>query len=96
MISLKDLLYSLMLISGNDSANVIADNIGGTIPFFMESVNSYPKKMGCSDTYFHNPHGLHYPNHVSSAYDMALITKRAMEFPIFRKIVSTPFYVVKS
>jgi D-alanyl-D-alanine carboxypeptidase (penicillin-binding protein 5/6) len=95
MISLKDLLYSLMLISGNDCANVIADNIGGTIPFFMESINSYLKKMGCSDTCFYNPHGLHYPDHVSTAYDMALITKRAMEFPTFRRIVSTPFYVVK-
>jgi D-alanyl-D-alanine carboxypeptidase (penicillin-binding protein 5/6) len=94
IISLKDLLYSLLLISGNDCANVIADNIGETIPSFIKSVNSYLKKIGCKNTYLYNPHGLHYPNHVTTAYDMALITKRAMEFPIFRKMVSTIFYKV--
>lgn len=90
--SLRDLLYGMMLMSGNDAANVIAQYVGGTIPEFVERLNVYLKDLGCCDTHFVNPNGLHHPNHVTTAYDMALITQEAMKHPIFRQIVRTVQY----
>ena len=86
---MKDLLLGMMVVSGNDAANVIAKAVGGTIPHFMEGMNAYLKKLGCKDTIFYNPHGLHYPKHVTTAYDMALMTCIALKDPTFREIVST-------
>ncbi len=91
-ISFDTLLYGLMLVSGNDAANVLAENIGGTVPQFMEMVNEYLKNIGCKNTQFSNPHGLTHPEHWSTAYDLALMTKRALQFPKFRKVVSTLSY----
>ena len=92
IIKLNTLLYALMLISGNDAANVIAENISGTIPLFMKELNSYITNLGCKDTFFLNPHGLHHPDHKTTAYDMAVVTQRAMQIPKFRHIVSTLSY----
>lgn len=91
---LRDLLYVMLIASANDAANVIAEHVGGTIPKFMEGLNSYVKELGCKNTNFLNPHGLHHPDQVSSARDMAIITAEAMKHPLFRKIVSTVRYNV--
>ncbi len=91
-ISLEALLHGLMLISGNDAANVIAEMAAGSVPLFMERLNEYLKEIGCKNTQFRNPHGLTDVNHSSTAYDLALITSRALKFPQFRKIVSTLRY----
>lgn len=88
-----DLLYGMLLVSANDAANVIAEHIGGTIPAFVEKMNNYLRDLGCKDTHFCNPHGLHHPNHVTTAHDMALITREALKNPLFRQIVSTLRYV---
>jgi serine-type D-Ala-D-Ala carboxypeptidase (penicillin-binding protein 5/6) len=88
-LSLRALLNGMLIASGNDAANVIAQHVGGTIPAFVEQMNAYLKEIGCKQTVFYNPHGLHHPNHLTSAYDMALITKEAMNNPNFREIVST-------
>lgn len=85
---LHDLLRGLMIVSGNDAANVIARWVGGTIPKFMEEMNAYLKNLGCSHTFFTNPHGLHHPKHQSTAYDLAIMTKEALKNPIFCDIVS--------
>lgn len=85
---LKDLLHGLLIASANDAANVIAEHVGGSIPKFMEELNAYLKKLGCKNTHFVNPHGLHHPQQLSSAYDMALIAKEAMKYPLFREIVA--------
>jgi len=87
--SLKDLLYGMMVASGNDASNLIAKNIGGTIPSFMEQLNGFLKELGCNNTTFYNPHGLHHPNHLTTAYDMALIAKEALKIPLFQEIVTT-------
>lgn len=89
---LRDLLYAMMVRSANDAANVIAQHIGGTIPRFMEALNGYLKEIGCQNTHFLNPHGLHHPDHTTTAYDQALIAAKAMKIPLFRQIVSTPRY----
>ena len=91
-LTLETLLHGLMLVSGNDAANVIAETAGGSVPEFVGKVNEFLQDLGCKNTQFRNPHGLPHPEHFSTAYDMALITKRALQLPKFRKIVSTLSY----
>lgn len=90
-----DLFFGMLLKSANDAANVLAQHVGGgKISKFMEDLNSYLKQIGCRDTHFCNPHGLHHPDHVTTAYDMALIAQHAIRDPRFRKIVSTVHYTI--
>lgn len=91
-LSMRDLLHGLMLASGNDAANVIAQHVSGTIPTFTVELNEYIKKLGCKDTNFTNPHGLHHPDHRTTAYDMALITREALKNDTFCEIVSALRY----
>jgi serine-type D-Ala-D-Ala carboxypeptidase (penicillin-binding protein 5/6) len=92
-LSLKDLLYALMLPSGGDAANVIAEYFGGgSIPRFMDALNQYLFRIGLTKTHFSNPSGLHHPDHVTTAQDMAILSMYAMKNPIFRQIVGTPHY----
>lgn len=92
-LNLETLLYGCMLVSGNDAANVIAEAIGGSVPGFMGLMNVYLQTLGCKNTQFANPHGLPHPTHLSTAYDLALIAKKALTLPFFRKVVSTLSYM---
>lgn len=92
ILSLKDLLYGLMLVSANDAANLIAQEVGGTIPQFIQELNEYLRQIGCSSTTFQNPHGLYHPKHQTTAYDMAIMSREALKNPKFREIVSTVKY----
>ena len=85
-----------MLISANDAANIIAKYVGGSISQFMADLNDYLEEIGCKNTKFRNPHGLHLPGHRTTAYDMALITCEAVKYPLFRKIIGTQRYSVPS
>ncbi|KHD85810.1 D-alanyl-D-alanine carboxypeptidase family protein [Heyndrickxia ginsengihumi] len=91
---LKDLVYGLMLRSGNDAANVIAESVGGSIEGFVFLMNQKAKEIGMKNTHFTNPSGLEDPNgeHYSTAYDMALLTRYAMQNKTYRKIAGTKFY----
>lgn len=92
-LTLRDLLYGMMVPSGNDAANVIAQFAGdGSIPLFMEGLNRYLKELGCKHTTFYNPHGLHHPQHQTTAQDMAVIAQEALKDPFFRQVVSTVRY----
>lgn len=91
--SLRNLICGLMVVSGNDAANVIANYVSGSVPKFVEEMNDYFKTLGCKNTVFMNPHGLHDPKHKTTAYDMSLITKEAMKNPTFREFVSTVRYL---
>lgn len=91
-LTFRDLLFGMMLSSANDGANVIAQFTSGTIPEFLEEMNEFLHAIGCKNTYFCNPHGLHHPKHVTTAYDMSLIAKEAMKSPTFREVVSTVRY----
>ena len=91
-LTLESLLYGLLLISGNDAANVIAENVSGSIPQFMEDLNHYLTSIGCENTSFTNPHGLTDSGHQTTAYDLARMTQKALQFPAFKKIVSTVKY----
>lgn len=92
ILSLKDLVYGMMVVSADDASNIIAMHVGGTIPRFMDNLNEYLRTLGCKNTLFLNPHGLHHPKQHTTAYDMALITREALKNPLFREIVSTIKY----
>ena len=94
-VSVKDLLYGLMLPSGNDAALVLADYVGNGIPGFVDMMNAKANELGCKNTHFANPHGLYDPEHYSTAYDMALIAKHAMNIPEFMEISNTVYYTPK-
>lgn len=92
-IKLKDLVYGLMLRSGNDAAVAIAEAVGGSMEGFVYMMNKKAQELGMKDTNFDNPHGLDTTDtHLSSAYDMALLTRYAMKNPQFQKIFSTKKY----
>ena len=93
ILSLKDLMYGMMLHSANDASNVIAYHLsGGDISRYMEEVNEYLKSIGCLNTQFYNPHGLHYPKHVSTARDLARLAQEAIQTPEFLEIIQTVSY----
>ena len=89
ILPLDALFHGMMLVSGNDAANVIAHHVGGDVLTFTKNMTEFCKELGCASTEFRNPHGLHHPQHVTTAHDMALITQEALKDSRFRKIVST-------
>lgn len=91
-IKLKDLIYGLMLRSGNDASVAIAIHISGTVDEFVREMNSRVKEIGANNTNFENPHGLHDKNHYSTAYDMALITREALLNQEFSTIWASKSY----
>lgn len=93
VLSYKDLLYGMMLASGNDASNAIAEwTAKGSIGEFMKNLNEYLNSLGCKKTCFMNPHGLFHPEHKTTARDMALIMQEALKEPEFRKVISTVTY----
>jgi D-alanyl-D-alanine carboxypeptidase (penicillin-binding protein 5/6) len=92
-LTVRDLLYGMMLSSGNDASNVLAHHFSnGNIEKFMVEMNKYLESIGCLNTKFFNPHGLHYPNHMTTARDLAILAKEALRNPEFVNIVSTLSY----
>lgn len=94
-ISVKTLLYGLMLRSGNDAAEVLARHVGGDIDSFVSLMNEKAEKLGMKNTTFKNPHGLPNDEHLSTARDMATLTAYAMKNETFREIVSTKNYTAE-
>jgi serine-type D-Ala-D-Ala carboxypeptidase (penicillin-binding protein 5/6) len=89
---LGKLLYGLLLISANDAAVVIAEHYGGSVSGFANMMNGEAHQLGAQHTHFANPNGLPNPDHVTTAYDMSLIARAAMQYPEFRSIVDTRSY----
>lgn len=94
-ISIEDLLYGLMLVSGNDAAVALAEIIGGSEAEFVKMMNEKARELGCRGTNFTNPSGLFDEEHYTTARDMAAIGFEAMKDPVFRKIVATENHVSK-
>ena len=88
-ITLRDLLYGLMLRSGNDAAVQIAMHLGGSIEGFAKMMNEKAQELGLKNTNFVTPHGLDDPNHYTTAYELALLTDYALTIEEFAKIVNT-------
>lgn len=92
--SVKDLLHALLITSANDAALALAKNVTGSLDDFIDMMNERAEEIGALNTHFVNPNGLHDDNHVSSAYDLALIGKYAMENQVFRDIVRKDHYEI--
>jgi len=86
VIKVEDLLYCLLLYSGNDAAAALADYLCQDETKFCELMNEKAIKLGCIETHYTNPHGLHDTNHYTSAYDEYVILKKCLEYDVFRKI----------
>ncbi len=93
-ITIKDLLYALMLKSANDAAYVLAEHVGGSVEGFSEMMNKKAEELECKNTHFVNPNGIHNQNHYTTAYDMYLISNYAMKNETFKEIVSTYEYTL--
>lgn len=87
--SVRDLLYGLMLVSGNDASVAIANRVGGNEKQFVNLMNETARKIGAFNSHFDNPHGLDSKTHYTTAYDLALITSYALNNPVFSEVVST-------
>lgn len=93
-ISVHDLLYGLLLCSGNDAAVALAEYVGGDVSHFANLMNSKTSELGLTSTHFVTPHGLDNDDHYTTAYELALITNYALKNETFRKIVGTKIYNV--
>ena len=94
--TVQDILYALMLPVGHDAAMVLADYIGeGDVNVFVDLMNKKADELGCKDTHFMNPTGVHHNNHYTTARDMYLITRHAIGLPMFSKICSTATYYME-
>lgn len=87
--TVKELLDALLIHSSNDVAMVLAKYVGGSVENFVNMMNDEAKSIGAENTHFNNPHGLPDENHYTTAYDMALMARKAMDNKIFRDIVNT-------
>ena len=93
-ITVLDLLYGLMLRSGNDAAVALAEYAGGDINGFAELMNAKASKLGLTNTHFETPHGLDSNEHYTTAYELAILSNYALNNPTFAKIVSTKNYTI--
>ncbi|MDR0840515.1 MAG: D-alanyl-D-alanine carboxypeptidase [Christensenellaceae bacterium] len=89
-----DLLYCILLVSGNDAASALATHIAGSQEAFADRMNQKAQQIGMTETHFTNANGLHDEDHYSTAYDMALLGRYAMQNEAFRKIVNSESYEV--
>jgi serine-type D-Ala-D-Ala carboxypeptidase (penicillin-binding protein 5/6) len=94
--TVKELLYGLMLRSGNDAAVAISEEVGGSTEGFVHLMNEKAMWIGMNNTHFDNPHGLDSETHYSTAYDMALLTKYAMENNLYQTISGTTSFKANS
>ena len=96
ILTVEESLYALMLASANECANALAEHIAGSNEEFAKLMTQKAKELGCVNTNFTNPSGLHDENHYTCAYDMALITKAALQNEDFRRIAGTDYYTLRA
>lgn len=87
-VSRRDLLYGIILPSGNDAANAAAVSVAGSVPAFVQMMNDKARELGLSNTHFVTPSGLDAKGHYTSAYDLAMLTAYAMKNELFREVVA--------
>lgn len=93
-LTINQLLHVLLIQSANEAANVLAEHIAGSVESFSTMMNSKAVELGCLNTNFVNPNGVHNTNHYSTAYDLSLIGRYAMQNETFRQIVATTIYTL--
>jgi len=94
ILTVEQLLYCDLVPSANEACNILAEAVAGSTEEFVKRMNAKAAELGTENTHFTNPHGLHDDEHYTTAYDLYLMAKAAMEYEIFRTIVSTAKYVL--
>ena len=92
-LKLWDRLHGVMVCTGNDAANMAAEALSGNINTFMKDLNRFLQNIGCLSTNFLNPHGLHVEEHMTTTYDLALMTRYALNNPDFVKLFSCKYFL---
>lgn len=85
----RDLFFALLICSANDAANALAMACCSSVPAFMKQLNAFLREIGCQSTIFNNPHGLHHPDHYTTARDLTTIMREALKEPFFREVIRT-------
>ncbi len=93
-LTIEDLLYALLVHSSNEAANVLAIHIAGSVESFATMMNTKANELGCKNTHFVNPNGVHDEDHYTTAYDLAIIAREAMKDENFRQFVCTVAYTL--
>lgn len=88
-IKLRDILYAMLMRSANDSAVAVAENIAGSEHAFVDLMNEKARSLGAHDTHFVNPHGLNAQGHYSTTFDLAIIARSALQYPLINEVVRT-------
>lgn len=92
--TVKDLLYCMLVVSANEACDILAEAVSGSVGAFVEAMNVKALSLGCKNTHFVNPNGLHDSQHYTSAWDLYLITKAAMKYELFMQICDTADVVI--
>ena len=93
-LTVEQLLYCLLIPSGNEVAQILAIAVDGSVDAFVEHMNRRAEELGCQGTHFANPHGYHDDNHYTTAYDITRFMKAAMEYDLFQTILTSPNYTL--
>ena len=93
-LTVEQLLYCVMVQSANEACYILAEAVSGSVDAFVEEMNAEAERLGCKDTHFVNPCGLHDPEHYTSAWDMYLIVKEAMNYSMFMTLANTKTYTL--
>ena len=94
--TLRDLLYGLMIRSGNDAANAVAQLYAGSVERFVEQMNELAARLGMTGSHFVNPHGYHDAVHYTTARDLAIAARKGLTDPVFCEIVTCMSYTLPS
>ena len=94
ILTVEQLLYCDLVPSANEACNILSEAVAGSTEAFVARMNEKAAEMGMTGTHFANPHGYHDDNHYTTAYDIYLMAKAAMEYEVFRTIVGTAVYTL--
>lgn len=94
VLTVEQLLYCDLISSANEACNILAETVGGSIENFVDMMNAKAQELGMEGTHFANPHGFHDENHYTTAYDITIMARAAMEYDTFRTIVATATYTI--
>ncbi len=89
VLTVEQLLYCMLVVSANEACTILAEQVSGSVGAFVDAMNAKAEDLGCEHTHFMNPHGLHDDQHYTSAWDLYLITRAAMEYPEFMTVCDT-------
>ena len=92
--TVRNLMYCMLVVSANEACDILGEAVAGSVSAFVDAMNAKAQELGCENTHFANPNGLHDPQHYTSTWDMYLITKAALEYPDFLTICDTGTYTV--